>query len=92
MDNDSLTDPPRWPGSREADEATALRAVAEVVRRDPVPPIDTQLVRRQVAAVLGSVAQELHHGRAVPVGVRRAALGLANALQLTLDPTEHVDT
>ena len=77
MDTERAYGAPRWPGSREADEAMTLAAVADVVRRYPNPPIDTQQVRRQVAAVLGSVAQELNNGRAVPVGVRRATLGLA---------------
>ena len=84
--------PPRWPGSREAEEAIALHAVAEVVRRDPVPPIDTREVRREVAAILGSVARELNNGRAVSTGVRRAALGLANALRIALDPSEHMES
>jgi hypothetical protein len=68
----------------------ALHAVAEVVRRDPLPLIDTREVRREVAAVLDSVARELNNGRAVPTGVRRAALGLANALRIALDPSEQM--
>jgi hypothetical protein len=68
-----------------------LHAVAEVVRRDPVPPVDTSDVRRQVAAVLGAVATELNNGRGVPIGVRRATLGLANALRFALDLTERME-
>jgi len=83
--------PPRWPGSREADEAMALHAVAEVVGRDPIPPIDTSEVRRQVSAILDAVGIELNNGRAVPIGVRRATLGLANALRLALDPAEGIE-
>jgi hypothetical protein len=39
---------------------------------------------------LDSVARELNNGRAVSTGVRRAALGLANALRIALDPSEQM--
>jgi hypothetical protein len=77
---------PRWPGSLEAEEAEALHTIARVMRGHASPTIDTNYVRRQVGAALDAVAVELSNGRAVPIGVRRATIGLADALRLALDP------
>lgn len=77
---------PRWPGSREAEEAEALHTIARVMCGHASPTIDTREVRLQAGAALDAVAIELNNGRAVAIGVRRATIGLANALRLALDP------
>jgi hypothetical protein len=67
---------------REAAEARALSTMGELVRRRAVLVLD--------GPSLGQLAQnemaiELNAGRPVPIGVRRAVCGLANALRVSTD-------
>ncbi|WP_433506971.1 hypothetical protein ACQP04_11140 [Pseudonocardia halophobica] len=67
-------------------EAEAYSTVAELLDdyRDEV--IGDRTVATQVGNVLHSAAIELRAGRALPIGVRRAVRGLANALRESMDP------
>jgi hypothetical protein len=71
-------------GEREAAEARALHLVAELVHG--YPGITSRTVASQVAGVLNAAAIELGNGRPVPVGVRRAIRGLADALRQEMQP------
>lgn len=71
-------------GEREAAEARALHLVAELV--GSYPGISSRTVAGQVSAVLDAAAIELGNGRPVPVGVRRAVRGLADALRREMEP------
>ena len=50
------------------------------------PGITRRDVAGQVAAVLHATAIELDNGRPVPIGVRRAVRGLADALRREMAP------
>lgn len=67
-----------------AGEARAFHTIAELVGKNP-PALD-RAIAGQIAHVLDATAIELNAGRAVPIGVRRAVLGLANALRIAMDP------
>lgn len=90
----ALNGPPRWPSSPEADQGQAMLTAAGAIRRwvDTDPDVNTHQVRREIAAVLTAVANELYLARVpVPVAVRNASLDLAKALRDTLgadEPTE----
>ena len=85
MGGDSRYDRYRRPaGDREIEEASALHMIAELVTRTH-PPINRTTVG-QIAHVLNAAAIELNAGRALPIGVRRAVLGLADALRIQMDP------
>jgi hypothetical protein len=70
---------------READEARALHAMGELVSNQSGLVLD-QASAGQLAEVMHATAIELNAVRPVPVGVRRAVLGLANALRAAMDP------
>lgn len=85
MGGTSRYDQVRPAGSREAAEARAFHTLGELVTSRPAAGLD-ESVRRQLAGVLHAAAIELDAGRAIPIGVRRAVLGLANALRRSWDP------
>ena len=87
MGSNSRYDRDRPVGDREAAESRALHLIAEFV--DGYPGITSQAVAGQVSAVLQAVAIELGNGRPVPVGVRRAVRGLANALRREMQPNAY---
>lgn len=68
----------------EAGEAWALHTIAELVRGSW--PGQDRAVRGQISRVLDAAAIELNAGRALPIEVRRAVLGLADALRVSMDP------
>ncbi|WP_433291554.1 hypothetical protein ACQPZQ_02410 [Pseudonocardia sp. CA-142604] len=84
MGADSRYDRIRPVGDREAAEARALHTIAELL--DDWSGISSRSVALQLAGVLQATAVELGNGRPVPVGVRRAIRGLADALRQELDP------
>ncbi|RZT85552.1 hypothetical protein EV383_2425 [Pseudonocardia sediminis] len=69
-------------------EARALRTIAGLLDGDN-PVVGDRAVAGQVGQVLRSSANELAHGRALPIPVRRAVLGLADAIRAALDPRTH---
>jgi hypothetical protein len=71
-------------GDREATEARALYTIGELVT--DYPGIPSRDVALQVAAVLQETSVELGNGRPVPIGVRRAVRGLADALRREMQP------
>jgi hypothetical protein len=71
-------------GDIEAGEVRALHAIAELVTRS-CPALD-RTITGQIAHVLDATAIELNAGRAVPIGMRRAVRGLADALRAAMDP------
>jgi hypothetical protein len=75
---------------READEARALHTMGELVSRQSGLVLDRSAAG-QLAEVMHAVAIELNAVRPVPVGVRRAVLGLANALRAAMDPRDDAD-
>lgn len=66
-------------GDREAAEARAMYMIAELVK--DYPGISSSDVAGQVAHVLYAASNELRNGRALPIEVRRAVLGLTDALR-----------
>ncbi|MGI8817444.1 MAG: hypothetical protein ACR2G2_19760 [Pseudonocardia sp.] len=87
MGSNSRYDRYRPVEDHEADEARALHTLGELVSR-PTTPTLTRTVRGQIAHVLHATAIELDAGRAMPIGVRRAVLGLADALRIELAPPD----
>lgn len=77
-------DPAARVGDREAAEARALHVIADLV--GGWPGITSRAVANQVASVLQATAIELGSGRPVPVAVRRAVRGLADALRREMEP------
>jgi hypothetical protein len=71
-------------GDREAAEARALHLIGELVGR--YPGISDPDVAGQVSQVLHATAIELDNGRSVPIEIRRAVRGLANALRRQMQP------
>ncbi|GAA2861764.1 hypothetical protein GCM10010472_18840 [Pseudonocardia halophobica] len=67
-------------------EAQAYSTIAELLDdyRDEI--VGDRAVALQIGNVLHSAAIELRGGRALPIGVRRAVRGLANALREIMDP------
>lgn len=84
MGSNSRYDRYRPVGQREADEASALHTIAELVTHMR-PQLDRRMAG-QIARVLDAAAIELNAGRALPIEVRRAVLGLADALRTAMDP------
>jgi hypothetical protein len=72
-------------GEVEAGEARALHTVAELVAALPTFSID-RAVAAQISEVLHAAAIELAGGRPLPLNLRRAVRGLANALRTAMDP------
>lgn len=71
----------------EAAEASALRTLAEMLAQRPAPL--TRLsgpVRGQIGQIFYATANELANGRGLPIGLRRAVRGLADAIRRELDP------
>jgi hypothetical protein len=67
-----------------AGEARALHAIARLVGEHW--PLTDRSIAGQISHVLDSAAIELNAGRAMPIGVRRSVLGLADALRVAMDP------
>ena len=69
-----------------ASEARAYSILAELLvdYRDEV--IGDREVAMNISNLLHSAAIELNNGRAIPIGIRRAVRGLANALRESMDP------
>lgn len=84
MGSNSRYDRVRPVSDREAGEARALHVIAELVSRTR-PSMDPTTAG-QIAHVLDATAIELNAGRALPIGVRRAVMGLADALRAAMDP------
>jgi hypothetical protein len=84
MGSNSRYDRARPVGDREAAEARALYTIGDLVT--DYPGISSRDVALQVAAVLQEMSVELGNGRPVPVGVRRAVRGLADALRREMQP------
>ena len=72
----------------EAAEARALHAVAELLTERPAISVDRSMAS-EIAEVLHAAAIELDGGRPVPLALRRAVRGLANALRSAVDPRDH---
>lgn len=72
-----------------ADEARTYSIIAELLvdYRDEV--IGDREVALNLSNLLHSAAIELNNGRAIPLGIRRATRGLANALRESMDPNTH---
>ncbi|MDT7672250.1 MAG: hypothetical protein QOD82_152, partial [Pseudonocardiales bacterium] len=81
----SRYDPDRPVGEFEAGEARALHTVAELLTEVPTFSID-RAVAAQISEVLHAAAIELAGGRPLPLNLRRAVRGLANALRTAMDP------
>lgn len=74
-----------------ADEGRALHTIARLVGEHW--PLTDRAVAGQISHVLDSAAIELNAGRAMPIGLRRSVLGLADALRAAMDPrTKSTDT
>lgn len=67
-------------------EAGAYSTIAELLDATGEEIIGDRAVAAQIGNVLHSAAIELRAGRALPIGVRRAVRGLANALREQMDP------
>lgn len=67
-------------------EARAYSPIAALLDDTGETVIGDRAVAVQVGTVLHSAAIELHAGRPLPLGVRRAIRGLANALREQMDP------
>jgi hypothetical protein len=89
MGSNSRYDRARPVGDREAAEARALHLIGELVGR--YPGISNSDVAGQVAQVLHATAIELGNGRSVPIEVRRAVRGLADALRREMQPRTAAD-
>ncbi|MHA6797616.1 hypothetical protein ACVGVM_29530 (plasmid) [Pseudonocardia bannensis] len=85
MGGNSRYDRDRPVGDREAAEARAFPAIAELLAHRP-ELITDRAVAGQVAHVLHDSAIELDADRPLPIGVRRAVRGLAAALRAAMDP------
>jgi hypothetical protein len=70
-----------------AAEARAYSIIAELLvdYRDEV--IGDREVALNLNNLLHSAAIELNNGHAIPLGIRRAVRGLANALRESMDPS-----
>jgi hypothetical protein len=84
MGSNSRYDRGRPVGDREAAEARALHLIGELVRN--YPGISNLDIAGQVAHVLHATANELGNGRPVPIEIRRAVRGLADALRREMQP------
>lgn len=74
-------------GDREARQARALHTLAELLAARPTRLTAlSDAVRGQIGQVFHTAANELGDGRAMPIAVRRAVIGLADAVRLDLDP------
>ncbi|GAA4557707.1 hypothetical protein [Pseudonocardia xishanensis] len=69
-----------------AAEAAAYSTIAELLDGTGEEIIGDRAVAAQIGNVLHSAAIELRAGRALPIEVRRAVRGLANALREQRDP------
>lgn len=84
MGSNSRYDRTRPVGDREASEARALHLIGELV--GSYPGISDPDVAGQVSHVLHATAIELGNGRPVPIELRRAVRGLADALRRAMQP------
>ena len=85
MGSNNRYDHDRQATGREADEARALHVMGELVSGQSGLVLN-RASAGQLAEVMHATAIELNAVRPVPVGVRRAVLGLANALRAAMDP------
>lgn len=69
-----------------ATEARAYSTIAELLANHRDEAIGDREVAINISNLLHSAAIELNNGRDVPIGVRRAVRGLANALREWMDP------
>lgn len=67
-------------------EARAYSTIAALLDGTGEEIIGDRAVAAQIGNVLHAAAIELRAGRALPIGVRRAVRGLANALREQMDP------
>ncbi|MBN9102904.1 MAG: hypothetical protein J0I49_33145 [Pseudonocardia sp.] len=65
-------------------EARALHAIAHLL--DDYPGITNTMVAGRLGLVLHTAANELSNGRALPIHLRNAVRGLANALREDMQP------
>jgi hypothetical protein len=86
MGHNNRYDRPRPVSGYEEAEARAPYAIADLVGE--YPGITNPDVAGQVAHVLYATSGELRTGRAVPIEIRRAVRGLANALRREMDPRD----
>jgi hypothetical protein len=84
MGSNSRYDRARPVGDRETAEARALHLIGELV--SSYPGITGPEVAGQVSHVLHATATELGNGRSVPIEIRRAVRGLADALRREMQP------
>jgi hypothetical protein len=84
MGSNSRYDRVRPVGDREVAEARALHLIGELV--GSYPGITDPAVAGQVSQVLHATAIELGAGRSVPIELRRAVRGLADALRRQMQP------
>lgn len=69
---------------READEASALHVIADLL--DDFPGIDAPVIASRLSEVLRCTTIELNAGRDVPSGIRRAVRRLADAVRVEMPP------
>jgi hypothetical protein len=69
-----------------AAEARAYSSIAELLVNYRDEAIGDREVAMNISNLLHSAAIELNNGRAIPIGIRRAVRGLANALRESIDP------
>jgi DNA gyrase/topoisomerase IV subunit B len=69
-----------------AAEARAYSIIAELLANYRDEAIGDREVAMNISNLLHSAAIELNNGRAIPIGIRRAVRGLANALRESMDP------
>ncbi len=72
------------PLSEHLAEARAMHAIAHLL--DDYPGITDSMVEGKVGQVLHTAANELSNGRALPIHLRNAVRGLANALREDMQP------
>lgn len=90
MGSNSRYDRDRPVGDREAAEARAFHTIARLLAHHP-ELITDRAVAGQVAHLLHNSAIELDAGRPLPIGMRRAVRGLADALRAAMDPRPKAD-
>lgn len=73
------------PGPEHLAEARALHRIAHLL--DDYPGITNTAVAGKVGQVLHTATNELSNGRALPIHLRNAVRGLANALREDMQPS-----
>jgi hypothetical protein len=88
MGSNSRYDKTRHVGEREEAEARALYMIGDLV--GDYPGISSRDVAGQVAQELQATAIELGNGRSVPIELRRAVRGLADALRREMETGDNM--